>query len=230
VEEWYLTRLITSGSGFDSRPRNKHMQSHFSIGESLHFGWSKTKVHSRLLFQVVITLFAIEVASAIVGRVLAHTLVGFVAQVALFIVMFYVGVGLIVIALKIARGEPAAYGDLLPSTSLVLRYFLAGLLVGMLIALGLVLLIIPGVYLLVRYSMVRFAIIDGASVTDSLRTSAELTQGARWHLLGFLLVVIALNIAGAILLLVPLLVTVPVTMIAYAHVYQQLLGRRRSTA
>jgi uncharacterized membrane protein len=87
------------------------------------------------------------------------------------------------------------------------------------------LLIIPGIYLMLRYSMVRFAVIDGASVTDSLRKSAELSQGVKWHLLWFILAVIAINIVGAILLLVPLLVTVPVTMIAYAHVYQKLLGR-----
>jgi uncharacterized membrane protein len=102
---------------------------------------------------------------------------------------------------------------------------LAGLLTALLIVCGLVLLIIPGIYLMVRYSMVRFAVIDGASVTDSLRKSAELTQGIKWHLLWFILAIIAINIIGAVLFLVPLLVTVPVTMIAYAHVYQKLHGR-----
>jgi uncharacterized membrane protein len=91
-----------------------------------------------------------------------------------------------------------------------------------------VLLIIPGIYLALRYGMVRFAVIDGASVTDSLRKSAELTQGVKWHLLWFILSIIAINIVGAILFLVPLLVTVPVTMIAYAHVYQKLQGRIRA--
>ncbi|MGC9602483.1 MAG: hypothetical protein ABSE76_01955 [Minisyncoccia bacterium] len=202
------------------------MSHHFSIGESLHFGWEKTKAHSRLLFQTMLTFFAVEVASAIVQHVLTHSVLGFVAQVALFVVSIYIGVGFTVIVLKIARGEHASYSALLPNTALVWRFFLAGLLSGVLICIGLILLIVPGVYLLLRYSMVRFAVIDGASVTDSLRKSAELTVGVKWHLLWFILAIIAINIVGAILFLVPLLVTVPVTMIAYAHVYQKLLSRK----
>ncbi|HUD03137.1 MAG TPA: hypothetical protein VMR46_03980 [Candidatus Paceibacterota bacterium] len=201
------------------------MTHHFSIGESLHFGWAKTKAHSRLLFQAVLTVFAVEIASAIVRRVLVHSLLGFAAEAVLFIMSIYLGVGLTVITLKIARGEHASYSDLMPNTALVWRFFLAGLLSALLVVCGLILLIVPGIYLALRYSMVRFAVIDGASVTDSLRKSAEQTQGVKWHLLWLMLAIIAINIVGAILFLVPLLVTVPVTMIAYAHVYQKLQGR-----
>jgi hypothetical protein len=95
------------------------MTHHFSIGESLDFGWQKTKVHSKLLFQAMLTLFALEVANVIVQRVLAHTLLGFAAEVVLCIVIIYLSVGLTVIALKIARGEHASYGDLVPNTALV---------------------------------------------------------------------------------------------------------------
>ena len=37
--------------------------------------------------------------------------------------------------------------------------------------------------------------------------------------LGFVIIIALLNIAGMLLLLVGLLVTIPVSMIAYAHVY-----------
>ena len=59
-------------------------------------------------------------------------------------------------------------------------------------------------------------------ITASLRESAEMTHGIKWHLLGFFIIILLLNIVGALLLLVGLLVSVPVTMIAYAHVYQKL--------
>ncbi|HEY5383172.1 MAG TPA: hypothetical protein VIJ88_01310 [Candidatus Paceibacterota bacterium] len=201
------------------------MHHHFSIDESLRFGWQKTKAHSRLLFQVLLTFFAVQVSSAVVSRVLGHTLLGIAATIVLTICSIFLGVGLTVIVLKLARGERASYSDLMPKGELVWRFFIAGLLSGIFMAIGLVLLIIPGVYLMLRYSMVRFAVIDGASITESLRKSAELTQGVKWHLLGFVLIIIALNIIGALLLLVGLLVTIPVTMLAYAHVYQKLLGR-----
>jgi hypothetical protein len=198
------------------------MQHHFSISESLRFGWHKTKTHSRLLFQVLLTLFAVQVASAIVSRVLGHTLLGIAAIVALTVIMLFLGVGLTVIALKLARGEHSSYSDIMPKGELVWRFLVAGILSGIFMAIGLVLLIIPGIYLMMRYSMVRFAVIDGASITESLRKSAELTRGSKWHLLGFILVIILINIVGALLLLVGLLVTIPVTMVAYADVYQKL--------
>ena len=138
------------------------MEHHFSIEESLRFGWAKTKAHSALLFQVMLTLFAVQIASSIVSRVLAHTLMGFFATVVLVVVDVFVGVGFMIIVLKLARGEHATYNDIWPSVELTWRYFVASLLSGLLIIIGLILLIIPGIYLLLRYGMVRFAIIDGA--------------------------------------------------------------------
>ncbi len=39
----------------------------FLISEALQFGWEKTKAHSGLLFQVLLTLFALQVLYAVVG-------------------------------------------------------------------------------------------------------------------------------------------------------------------
>jgi uncharacterized membrane protein len=80
-------------------------------------------------------------------------------------------------------------------------------------------------YLSLRYSMARFAVVDGEGITDSLRKSAQETKGVKWHLLGFFLALIGLNILGAVALLVGLLVTLPVSAIAYAHVYLKLKNR-----
>ena len=198
------------------------MEHHFSIEESLKFGWSKTKAHSSLLFQVMLTLFALQVVSSIVTKVLGHSMQGVAASIVLAVVTLFVGVGFTIITLKIARGEHASYADIMPHLSLVWRYLVANLLSGLFVAIGFILLIIPGVYLMLRYAMVRYAILDGAGITDSLSKSAHMTDGVKWKLLGFFAVLILINIVGAILLLVGLLVTVPVTMIAYAHVYQKL--------
>ena len=62
----------------------------------------------------------------------------------------------------------------------------------------------------------------GAEILESLTISSKLTHGVKWHLLGFFIVLAALNIAGALLLLIGLLVTLPVSMIAYAHIYLKL--------
>jgi len=194
----------------------------FSIGESLRFGWDKTRAHSGVLFQAMLALFAIQIASSIVEKVLGNTLEGFLATIALGVVSVIIGTGFTVITLRLARGEATSYRDLIPKAQLVWTYFLASLLSGLIIFGGLILLVIPGIYFMLRFSMVRFAVIDGAGVMESLRTSSALTDGIKWKLLGFILALIGLNILGALALLVGLLVTVPISAIAYAHVYDKL--------
>jgi uncharacterized membrane protein len=197
----------------------------FSISEALEFGWRKTRAHSGLLFQILLTIFALDIAYQMVMRVLGGTLEGFLASLALLLASVVVGTGFMVIVLKLARGQHTSYKDIVPPARVVVVYACASLVAAAVILVGFVLLIVPGVYLLLRYSMVKFSAVDGSGVTQSLRTSALMTQDVKWHLLGFILVIIALNIIGAVLLLVGLLVSVPVTMLAYAHVYQQLHGR-----
>jgi multisubunit Na+/H+ antiporter MnhG subunit len=57
---------------------------------------------------------------------------------------------------------------------------------------------------------------------ESFERSTKLTDGQKWPLLGFFIVAAIANIIGAILLVVGLLITIPVTMIAFAHIYLKL--------
>lgn len=233
------------------------------IGESLQFGWHTLHKRSALVFQVVLSIFALQVALEVVSRVLRHTGVGMLAMLVLVLLLLMTGVGATVITLKLVRKEKVAYADILPSVTLVGRFIFAAvlvaalslvpLLVGMFLALFAlisadptytqdvpmifvhsnpsvyifpVLTIVGGLFVaahvLLRFAMVRFAIIDGAGVLESLRLSTRLMQGNKWQLLGFVVVAVALNIVGALCLLVGLLVTIPITVLAYAHIYQKL--------
>jgi uncharacterized membrane protein len=105
---------------------------------------------------------------------------------------------------------------------LVWRFFAASFVAGVGIVAGLILLVIPGIFLLVRLSMTRFAVVEGAGIIGSLRRSWRQTRGHGWRLFGFFLTLIGINIVGALLLFVGLLVSVPVSMLAWAHVYHKL--------
>jgi uncharacterized membrane protein len=198
---------------------------HFSITEALKFGWHKTKAHSGVLFQGMLALFAIEIGSSIIDKVLHNTIEGFLATCLLAVVGVIIGAGFVNITLKLAKGEHATYKDLVPKGQLVWYYFCASVVAGALAVLGLILLIIPGIYLLLRFSMVRYAVLEGAGIIESLKQSSTLTEGVKWRLLAFFLAVIGLNILGAIFFLIGLLVTVPVSTIAHAHVYLKLKHR-----
>ena len=80
-------------------------------------------------------------------------------------------------------------------------------------------------YVMLRYSMAAFCVVDGKEVMESLRESAKLTYGVKWHLVGFMFVSMGVYLLGIAALLIGLLVAVPVIMFAYAHIYTVLKSR-----
>ncbi|MBX4192577.1 DUF975 family protein [Candidatus Parcubacteria bacterium] len=204
------------------------MNDPFSIKEAIKFGWEKTRAHSGLIFKVVLTIFGLQIAQSVVQHTLGASIEGVFAYLILVIVNVVVGVGALVISLNIQRGHHAEYSQIIPPLEMVVRYFFATILACIMIVVGFILLIIPGIYLALRFSMVRFAAIDGKGIFDALKESGKLTHGVKWKLLGFFIVVVALNILGFLALFVGVLVTVPVTMIASAYVYQKLLHRHHA--
>jgi hypothetical protein len=228
------------------------MENHLSIEESLRFGWAKTRAHSTIIFQTLLTLFAVQIAEQVVEKVLHTTIEGALASVVLLVLSTMLGIGFTLITLRIAQGKHVVYADILPSLGTWLPYMGATLLAGIVMVVPLILALVVGlvayavlpisaamiviaiaaalgalaaIYFALRYALVRFAILDNNDITKSLHTSARLTEGRKWWLVGFTITIILLNIAGMLLLLVGLLVTIPVTMFAFAHVYVKLHGQ-----
>ncbi len=198
------------------------MQKPFLIGEAIRYGWHTTRAHSALVFKVVLTLLALEVANSVVQKVLEGTALGLLASIVLTVLSFVLGIGATRMVLHIAHGKHATYAELIPPTTLIWPYLGASILAGLSVIGGLILLIIPGIIVAVRLSMVRFIVVEGAGIRESLNKSWAMTRGHTLNLLGLFLVLILLNILGAIALMVGLLVSMPVSMFAFAHVYLKL--------
>jgi len=63
------------------------------------------------------------------------------------------------------------------------RLFVAQLLAGLLIGLGFIALVVPGVVLLVRYALLdEVVVLEGAGTDRARRRSTELTTGVRWQI------------------------------------------------
>jgi hypothetical protein len=79
------------------------------------------------------------------------------------------------------------------------------ILSGLGIVLGMILLIIPGVYLMVRWSAAVPALIaEEVNITESLGRSAQAVEGRFWHVLAALLVIWTICILGvAVAVLMP---------------------------
>lgn len=106
-----------------------------------------------------------------------------------------------------------------------ISYVIASLIFSVMLAVGLVLLIIPGLIVAVVFGLYGWALVDKhLDPIESLRESSRLTAGHRGRLFLFLLAAIGLNILGLFALIIGVLVTSAVTLIAAGHIYRQLDG------
>jgi hypothetical protein len=96
-------------------------------------------------------------------------------------------------------------------------YFLASTLYWASVAVGLVLLVVPGLVFAVRWNLFRWVIVETRSTpVAALRSAALLSARCRWPLLRVIVNATLLDLAGAALLGVGLLMAFPITLLARA--------------
>lgn len=96
----------------------------------------------------------------------------------------------------------------------------------MAVAVGFVLLIVPGVVVALTFMFTTFIVIDRAlGPIEAMKESRRITHGHKWTLLGFSLMLVLINLLGILALVVGLLVTIPVSSLALVYAYRQLGGR-----
>ncbi|MES2007164.1 MAG: hypothetical protein V4436_03595 [Patescibacteria group bacterium] len=194
----------------------------FSIEESLKFAWQKLKTHSAVLFGGAVILFVLDIIAQMADKSLGDTGMGVAAGLLLLVASIVLNLGFFLLTLKIARGESPSLKEIIPPARLGFQIFLVSILVSLLVFAGLILLIIPGIYFMLRFGLANYAVAEGSPLMESFEKSTKLTEGHKWQLLGFLAVFIVINILGAIPFGLGLILTIPLTMVAYAHVYLKL--------
>ncbi len=199
--------------------------SRFSSREAVRFGWAMAKRHIGFFVIFLIVVVLISAVPQLLDRLLRDSvgLRGLVVVVTTIIAQVITGVGTIRVGLKFADGARGELRDLSTDTSLFYRYFVGTLLYALIVVGGIVLLIVPGLIWAYKYLFTEFLIVDkGLRPVEALRQSAAMTQGVKMDLGGFSLLLIGINVLGALALLVGLFWTLPASMVATAYVYRQL--------
>lgn len=182
-----------------------------------------------------VDLSAIEEAwrlvSARKGNLAVGTLVVGLAMVALAatgIGAFALGPlygGLAIVGLRVASGRTVAVTDFFDGFIVMTPLLLLGLLTALIIALGSIALVIPGLYLAIASVYAPFLVVDrGDAPWPALRTSMDAVNARLGDHLGFVCVLASLNTAGALLCGFGLLLTVPLSVVSLAVCYGRLFG------
>jgi hypothetical protein len=200
-------------------------RSPISIRQAFNFAWPIFKKRFALFTAVLLTIFGAWVALEIV--VIAGQRFGILLWIVMHLafLIFVAGleVGLLQVCLALYDGEEPTLADSFAHLALGPK-FLAGQTLYLLAALiGLLLLVVPGVYLGVRYALFGFCMAAGeTNLVRSFQQSAILSTGEQGYLLRVLFVLFVLNVVGASLLVLGLFITVPVSLLMMTAVYRKL--------
>lgn len=212
----------------------------FAIGEVLSEAWDKTKgvkgtfVLAMFLYFVINAFadFLLELAGIRSGTADEANL-GFAFWLGTLVHMVVVApltAGLWVMGARRAAGAEIRatmlfdyYGMFLPILGLTLLLYL-------LVVIGLALLVIPGIYLAVGYSLALLLLVDkGLGVWEALESSRKAVTHHWFGFLGLALVLILINVATIFTLFIGLIWTIPLSQISFGILYRRVFGLEPGT-
>jgi uncharacterized membrane protein len=197
----------------------------FSIHEAISVGWEKTRSNLSFLILVLFISFIINGLPGFTTNMIREDVpvLSSLITIAFWVLTVLVSMGTIKIALKLIDKKKPVLSDLYDEHAKLLRFILSTLVYSMIVTVGLIFFIVPGIILGIRFQFYSYLIIDrNMGPLQALKKSGEITSGNKWNLFLFALCMGLLNILGVLLLVVGLLVTIPITMIATAYVYRKL--------
>lgn len=200
----------------------------FSKREAIEFGWRTTRANLGffiifLVVSMLISFFFSGFADLFEKRLPFLSVIFNLGYIFLTMAITIVGIK---ISLKFCDDDRRALVELISFTPRLFLKFAAGyILYSLLVAAGIMLLVVPGVYFMLKYQYVIYFIADrDTGIVEAFTRSSEITVGIKWELLVFLILLWLINVAGFLCFFVGLLVSIPVTMVAAAYVYRRLSG------
>jgi len=137
------------------------------------------------------------------------------------VVSLFLSLGCTRIGLNLVSGKAASVSMIFGEGSKMLRAIAASILYYLMVVVGLVLLIVPGIYVALRFGFFRKGILDrDLGVIDSLKYSWEITENNTLNLFGLAIFSVLIVLAGFIALLVGAIFAVPLVWLAETVAYR----------
>lgn len=229
---------IQQSNGFSRGSLEKGLAGDYelSLGSLLSEAWervagSKGTVWMAMLFYIGLA-FLIGMFFGILNtgpvdpqEIQPPTLVEAIGNLVSALVLMPMAVGLAFLATALAMGESPNPKSLFGWYDNTLKIFLTALLMNLMILLGLLLFILPGIYLAVSYQLaLPLAVDKKLGPWEALEASRKVI-GHKWFLvLGYDVIATAVIVLSSVLLGIPLIWTVPTMVIAFGILYRTMVG------
>jgi len=128
--------------------------------------------------------------------------------------------------LQISRNQPVEFALLLQSGPFMLRSIFASLLFTIMVLLGLLLFIVPGIYVMITFWNYNYFIVDrNCGVMESFRLASVHAQGNRMSILAVFLITSGLGLLGMMAFCVGWIATFPFCMLMLVISYLTMTGQ-----
>lgn len=202
---------------------------HFSIDSCLRFGW--TVFRERPWFYIGATVI-IGIALLVVGLVsgvIDYVVTGdpdrqsVIGGLINLLLGTLISMGVSAFFLMASRDPERVDYAALWHPQDYLKFLATQVLVGIVVAIGFLLLVVPGIILSLVLLFATLIVIDrGLGPIEAMKESHRLTSGHKWSLLGFVIVLAILNLIGVLVFGIGFLVSFPVTFLALTRAYRVL--------
>jgi len=167
-----------------------------------------------------------------IGSFIGYTLLFFIITgVAAFIpfgsllVAGPMSAGFFIVARKISKGEQYEFGTFFKGFDHFVPLLLWSLVGGILTVLGFLALILPGIYLSVAWLFSTMFIVFGdMEFWDGMEFSRKLITRKWWNFFGLAILCFLINFVGALVFLVGLIFTIPITSCAMYAAFEDIVG------
>ena len=205
-----------------------------SIGDCIRFGWETFKQRPWILIGAFVLAIVIAALPGVFGpqptmlpdgQIVPPPASAFGTIVALasIVVSMFVGLGLTTFSLRAHDNINGVQIADLWNPGPFWRFVGAHILTVIAIALGFLALIVPGIILSMGLAFVPYLVVDrGLGPIEAIKESWRITKGHKWQLLLLFLALLGINLLGILALIIGIFVTVPITMLAFAHAYRTL--------
>lgn len=218
----------------------------FAIGETLSEAWQLTRgAKATVVLAILIYVVVDLVVGALTSLIMFGSVQGMDAQHAsgmgiamtllqnliVMVVMLPAGAGIFMIGIHRAAGADIGVGQVFGYYHKLVPLFLTQLLMMLLIVIGYLLLIVPGIYLSVAYLLAMPLVVEKNLGPWRAMEASRKAITKRWFgVFGFWLLLCLVNLLGALALGLGLIWTLPLSVIAFGILYRSVFGVSASTA
>lgn len=200
------------------------MEPKFTVSEVFNTSWKYTKSQiwvlaglliGYMILSCIISVFSMPAQGSIKGGIITY-LISLVIQ-SLFTLGYTKNL------LQTMDGEEPQFSAYGQQARKLITAIVAALLYSIVIAVGLIFLIIPGLYLVIRLQFYLLLIVEeDCGIIESLQKSWELTRGQAMPLFALLFASICILIVGVILFFIGIFVAIPLVAMMQCYAFRKL--------